>query len=226
MSSDSTDLFAGSADLAEDAPGRSDPPDLRSSADPAALPLPVTHAPAESGSETGQVAGSAGAAASAGAARTRRQVAGTGGRGLSAMLLPELQRMAQELGITGIGRMRKSQLVEAIENARGGGAAHAGHTGNRGTAPDNSVQRGAPAGAGASRNREQDAMEPYTPTQPGQGEGTQADPSGQGNAGGARDGGIDSGAAGAGREPARGVAAPSDGGASGGGRTAGPRDTA
>jgi transcription termination factor Rho len=146
------------------------------------------------------------------------------------MLLPELQRMAQELGITGTGRMRKGQLVEAIENARGGAAAHAGHAGNRGTALGNSVQRGAPAGAGVSRNREQDAMEPHTPTQPGPGEGTQADTSGQGNTGGARDGGVDSGAAGAGGqrggEPARDVAAPSDGGASGGGRNAAPRNTA
>ncbi len=229
MSSDTTDLFAGSPDAPGGPPGRSDPSDLRSSADSSASPplgaAHVAEAP-DGGPGTGQAAGSTGETASAGVARSRRQPAAAG-RGLSAMLLPELQRMAQGLGVTGTGRMRKSQLVEAIENARGGGAAGTGHAGNRGRALDNSVQRGAPAGAGASRDREQDAMEPYTPTQPGPGEGSQAATSGQGNAGGAREGGAEGGTAGAGSqpggEPARGVAAPSDGGASGGGRNSGPR---
>ena len=44
-----------------------------------------------------------------GAAGKRRR-----GTGLSAMLLPELQRLAAELGIAGTGRMRKSDLVAAI----------------------------------------------------------------------------------------------------------------
>ncbi len=46
----------------------------------------------------------------------------TGGRGLSSLLLPELKRIAAELGIKGAGGMRKGQLVEAITAAQGGGA--------------------------------------------------------------------------------------------------------
>ena len=37
------------------------------------------------------------------------------GVGLSAMLLPELQSLAGSLGITGIARMRKSDLIAAIQ---------------------------------------------------------------------------------------------------------------
>jgi transcription termination factor Rho len=37
------------------------------------------------------------------------------GTGLSAMLLPELQRLAQSMGIQGTGRMRKGQVIAAIE---------------------------------------------------------------------------------------------------------------
>ncbi|MFD0638098.1 Rho termination factor N-terminal domain-containing protein [Catenulispora yoronensis] len=41
------------------------------------------------------------------------------------MLLPELQAYAVSLGITGTARMRKGQLVEAIQEKNGGGAAAA-----------------------------------------------------------------------------------------------------
>ncbi len=51
----------------------------------------------------------------------------TGG-GLSAMVLPELQQLAGGLGISGAGKMRKAQLVEAITAARQGGAAGADTT--------------------------------------------------------------------------------------------------
>jgi transcription termination factor Rho len=115
--------------------------------------------------------------------------AGTRGQaaGLSALLLPELQRIAQSEGITGTAKMRKGQLIAAIEERRqGGGAQGAGSPGRQGggvreVAPpadapsaqietsDNSVQRGAPAGAGADRTFEQDAMESETTTQPGLG---------------------------------------------------------
>jgi transcription termination factor Rho len=40
---------------------------------------------------------------------------------LTGQKLAELQRTASSLGITGVARMRKSQLIEAIEQARGGG---------------------------------------------------------------------------------------------------------
>jgi transcription termination factor Rho len=45
-----------------------------------------------------------------------------GGSGLSAMLLPELQSLAGSLGITGIGRMRKGELIAAIQERQAGGS--------------------------------------------------------------------------------------------------------
>jgi transcription termination factor Rho len=104
------------------------------------------------------------------------------------MLLPELQRLAQSIGITGTARMRKGQLIAAIEERRQGGGSHESSSlgqdggGFRAAAAqdhepaarqietsDNSVQRGAPAGAGVDRTFEQDAMESQTSTQPGLG---------------------------------------------------------
>jgi transcription termination factor Rho len=72
--------------------------------------------------------------------------------------------MAQSMGIQGAGRMRKGQLVEAIQ-ARQGGA---------GIANQGSDQRVASAGADSTRLRKQDAMEPATHTQPGIGDGAAA----------------------------------------------------
>lgn len=96
-------------------------------------------------------------------------------KALSAMLLPELQRVAQSVGITGTARMRKGQLIAAIEEKRQGGGLRA--TEAQGQVPadrqirtsDKSVQRGAPAGAGADRTFERDAMESQTSAQPGVG---------------------------------------------------------
>src|ERR1039458_7804645 len=103
------------------------------------------------------------------------------------MLLADLQRLAQSMGITGTGRMRKSQLIEAIQSKQGGGGGVAtqGQQGapaqdsgpsaaNGSGALDNSVQRGASAGAGAPRHREQDAMESDTTTQPALGNAAQS----------------------------------------------------
>jgi transcription termination factor Rho len=55
-----------------------------------------------------------------GATKPRRRSAGGG---LSGMVLPELQALAVSLGISGTGRMRKSQLIEAIREKQGGGNA-------------------------------------------------------------------------------------------------------
>ncbi|RGA04717.1 transcription termination factor Rho, partial [Microbispora triticiradicis] len=49
-------------------------------------------------------------------ARPRRR----SGTGLAGMVLPELQALATSLGITGTGRMRKSQLIAAIQEKQGG----------------------------------------------------------------------------------------------------------
>jgi transcription termination factor Rho len=102
------------------------------------------------------------------------------------MLMPELQRLAQSLGLTGTTRLRKGELVAAIQerqSSRGGAAGAvsaaradghgdgAGPSGSHSDISGNSVQRGAPAGAGANRHFERDAMETQTSTQPGLGAG-------------------------------------------------------
>jgi transcription termination factor Rho len=65
------------------------------------------------------------------------------------MLLPELQRLAAELGIAGTARMRKGDLVAAISARQVGADAPAG---NR-PAPDSSANGGAPVNGGAPENR-------------------------------------------------------------------------
>ena len=129
------------------------------------------------------------------------------------MLLPELQRMAQSMGITGTARMRKSQLVEAIQNRQGGQPA-APHATRRSAALDNSAQRVASAGADAPRHREQDDMEPDRTTQQGPGEGTY--PAASGGGGADSQLAFEPGTAG------RGTAADAAPGAPGGTGTAGP----
>ncbi|MBO0789298.1 MAG: Rho termination factor N-terminal domain-containing protein, partial [Actinobacteria bacterium] len=97
------------------------------------------------------------------------------------MLVPELQRLAQSLGIAGGGRMRKGDLVAAIQAKQGGSDGAARETGH-----DNSAQRGASAGADAPRHREQDAMEPAqtpTPTGPAEVSTTTTQPAAAGGAG-------------------------------------------
>ena len=148
-------------------------------------------------SPSGPDNGPSGAASPAGETVTDKPTR-RGGSGLSGMLLADLQRIAQSMGITGTGRMRKGQLVEAIQARQAGGAAYAASStprqdggagypqpggesvngqqaanspaGDGSGAYDNSVQRGAPAGAGAPRQREQDAMDSDTPTQPALGD--------------------------------------------------------
>jgi transcription termination factor Rho len=155
--SDTTEVFTGTSGMPEESP--------------ALFPAPAT-TPATTGSAAApDRAGSAGSgpdksgqAGDAAAAGTRRR-AGTGAAG---MLLPELQRLAQSLGMTGTARMRKGELVAAIEQRQGGTAGHAA-SGRAGAAGDHSVQRSAPAGAGAPRQLEQDAMERQTSAQQGLG---------------------------------------------------------
>jgi transcription termination factor Rho len=112
------------------------------------------------------------------------------------MLLPELQRVAQSMGITGVGRMRKSQLIEAIQSRQGGPAAGPVRSAAASAALDHSATRDAPAGADAPRHREQDAMESDRPLQPGPGEGTQAVTSGRDTRAGSAEGAAGSAAPG------------------------------
>ncbi|MDS1270673.1 transcription termination factor Rho [Lipingzhangella sp. LS1_29] len=73
-----------------------------------------------------------------------------GGTGLSALKLTELQRLASSLGITGTGRMRKNDIIAAIEAQQGGPpqAASAGSPkGSEKTATDDRVE---PRGGGGA----------------------------------------------------------------------------
>src|SRR6266700_3267698 len=193
--SDTTEVFTGTPGTPEESP--------------ALFPAPAaTQGTSGQAGASPEPAGAArswqdgdGQAGGAGEAGTSRR-----GGGLGGMLLPELQRLAQSLGMTGTGRMRKGELVAAIEQRQGGGPAGsaaggpagsgaaadgtagagraaggrgaggraaAGHR-SGGAAGDHSFQRSAPAGAGAPRQPEQDAMERQTSTQPGVGGGTYA----------------------------------------------------
>ncbi|MEI6363622.1 MAG: Rho termination factor N-terminal domain-containing protein, partial [Actinomycetes bacterium] len=67
------------------------------------------------------------------------------GGGLSSMLLPELKQLASQLGISGASGMRKGDLVAAISERQGSGAA-----GSTTSKPRRSARREqAPAEAGA-----------------------------------------------------------------------------
>ena len=61
------------------------------------------------------------------------------GSGLSSKLLPELQQIAGDLGISGTAKMRKSELIAAIQGAQGGsgrtGDQKSAHGSDNGSAP-------------------------------------------------------------------------------------------
>ena len=75
--------------------------------------------------------------------------------GLSGMVLPELQAVAADLGISGTARMRKGQLIEAIKERQGGGETSA--AGSSTPAADGErprrqrAERSAPAGTDSPR---------------------------------------------------------------------------
>ena len=182
--SDTTELFTGSSGAPEEPPGYSAEP---GSASAGAAPAAGTGGPGLSPPAAGPASGP-GDSAPAGETVTDKP-ARRGGSRLSGMLLADLQRIAQQMGITGTGRMRKSQLIEAIQDREAGGSAYRRPAGQGPSGPqsgtaapagdrahDNSVQRGAPAGAGAPRHREQDAMESDTSTQPALGDTGQSGP--------------------------------------------------
>ena len=170
--SNTTEVFTGSSGSPEDTPALFPASGGAGDAAGAEGTSPAAAGAVRSAPDADASAGQAGAA-TAGAGRR-------GGSGLSAKLLPELQRIAQSMGIVGIGRMRKGQLIAAIEERRqsgppadGGAAADRATRGRQGAVHDNPVQRGTPAGAGATHSVEQDAMKSETSTQSGLGSGAQ-----------------------------------------------------
>ena len=177
--SDTTELFSGSSGTPEAAPGYSAQTGI-APASAGAAPAAAAGGPGQSSPPAGPASGPGGSAP-AGETVTDKP-ARRGGSGLSGMRLADLQRIAQQMGITGTGRMRKSQLIEAIQDREAGGAAYRRPAGQAPAGPgddgvpDNSVQRGASAGAGAPRHREQDAMDSDTSTQPAPGDAGQSRP--------------------------------------------------
>jgi transcription termination factor Rho len=103
--SDTTELLRPSGD--EAAPGPAEP----TTGDPGAV--------TPGSSPTGAAEHGATGAAAPAPARRRRSA----GSGLAAMVLPELQALASSLGVTGVARMRKNQLIAAISAAQGGNGA-------------------------------------------------------------------------------------------------------
>jgi len=107
------------------------------------------------------------------AARTRRRA--TSG-GLAALVLPELQAMAGELGISGVGRLRKSQLIEAISARQSAGNAAptapptAGTTGDEPTpAPARTARTARTAGRSSRAAGATAGVESSAPEAPGVG---------------------------------------------------------
>ena len=143
--SDTTELFTGSSGVPEASPGySSDSGPSANAGTGAAAGAPA--GPGLSPPAAGAASTTAGAGAPAGETVTDKP-ARQGGSGLSGLKLADLQRLAQSMGITGTGRMRKSQLVEAIQSKQGGGGAAT--RGERGGAP--AQDSGRSAGPGGQR---------------------------------------------------------------------------
>src|ERR1700733_14464421 len=108
-------------------------------------------------SGAGSASGEAPVGQSAGSAPRQ---AGRSGGDLSKLLVSDLQRIAQELGISGTGRMRKGDLVAAIQERTGGGRSTA-------RSASQTATRGTSAGADAPRPLNQDAMDADTSVRSG-----------------------------------------------------------
>ncbi|MGW4384842.1 transcription termination factor Rho, partial [Kitasatospora sp. NPDC004531] len=98
------------------------------------------------------------AAAPAAPARRRR----TAAAGLDGLVLAELQKLASTLGISGTGRMRKSQLIEAIKEKSGGDPLLAGGSAPAAPAAKKAAKSAAPAEAAPAAAEEKPARRART----------------------------------------------------------------
>jgi transcription termination factor Rho len=195
--SETIDLYSGSTGEPEESPSLA-----RSGVAQQAGTSPAQAGAVRSWPDADDGTGTGGADTAVKSAAARRS-----GTGLSAMVLPDLQRLAQSLGLTGTARLRKGDLIAAIQERQRGSSAGGGSRsgddagsaaasqagpdpagdgagavsvrgtgtqarGQRRSTSGNSVERGVPAGAGANRHIEQDAMETQISTQPGIGAGS------------------------------------------------------
>src|ERR1700742_535416 len=100
---------------------------------------------------------------------TASRSSGRNGGDLSKLLVSDLQRIAQELGISGTGRMRKGDLVAAIQERTGGSSRPARGVSGNASASGSAAQsatRGTSAGADAPRPLNQDTMQADTIARP------------------------------------------------------------
>jgi transcription termination factor Rho len=113
-----------------------------------------------------------------GSADSAPRSSGRNGGDLSKLRVSELQVLAQQLGISVTARMRKGDLVAAIQERQGSGRSAPARSASPGerpsAAPGQSATRAASAGAGASRPLNQDAMEADTSVRSGIGDAAPA----------------------------------------------------
>jgi transcription termination factor Rho len=102
------------------------------------------------------------------AASTGRSRRRAGGTGLAGMLLPELQELATGLGISGAARMRKGQLIEAIQARQTSGNGGSTASGHASAADDTPTAEGRP-----TRNRAAAGAPPRPDAAPGDGSRTE-----------------------------------------------------
>ena len=108
--SDTTDLLVAGVPAAGDAPAPGHGPAGAGTTDAPVADGANGQEASTGGDAEANAVGLATPTGGNGAGRTRRRPA----NGLSALVLPELQALAAQLGISGTARMRKSQLIEAI----------------------------------------------------------------------------------------------------------------
>src|SRR5580693_3579176 len=108
--SETIDLFSGSSGEPEESPGPS-----RSAGQPAGVAPAAGTSPAQTGAVRSRPGADDGTSAATQPAAGKRA-----GTGLNGMLMPELQRLAQSLGLTGTTRLRKGDLVAAIQERQSG----------------------------------------------------------------------------------------------------------
>jgi transcription termination factor Rho len=101
--------------------------------------------------------------ASDGSTRTKRRSTSSG---LTAMVLPELQSLAGTLGISGTGRMRKGELIAAIQGRQGGStpSASKGSNSNGAATAATSTYAAPPASSAPSSTVAVDAADGATAT--------------------------------------------------------------
>ncbi|MGB8020853.1 MAG: Rho termination factor N-terminal domain-containing protein, partial [Candidatus Nanopelagicales bacterium] len=92
------------------------------------------------------------------------------GGGLSSMLMPELKKVAHELGLSGVSSMKKSDLIAAISAAQGGAPVT--------TAPEGGAHQSEPSQQSQPESAQPESAQPE-PAQPegSEGEPAQAQPS-------------------------------------------------